>query len=80
MGLFQQLNLQRGITVLLITHEMDIAEYGTRAVSFRDGLVVADRAITRRRNAAQELANLPPPGQDVPEAADASMLQPADAG
>ena len=80
MGLFQQLNLQRGITVLLITHEMDIAEYGTRAVSFRDGLVVADRAVTRRRNAAEELANLPAPGQDVPEAADASILQPADAG
>jgi putative ABC transport system ATP-binding protein len=79
MGLFQQLNLQRGITVLLITHETDIAEYGTRAVSFRDGLVVADRAVTRRRNAAEELANLPP-AQDVPEAAEANVLQPADAG
>ncbi|HUC78233.1 MAG TPA: ABC transporter ATP-binding protein [Vicinamibacterales bacterium] len=79
MGLFQQLNLQRGITVLLITHEIDIAEYGTRVVSFRDGLVVADRAVTSRRNAVEELANLPP-AQDVPERAEANMLQPADAG
>jgi putative ABC transport system ATP-binding protein len=80
MGLFQQLNLQRGITVLLITHETDIAEYGTRAVSFRDGLVVGDRAVSRRRNAAEELANLPPAAQDVPETAEANILQPADAG
>ena len=35
---------ERGITVLLITHEMDIAEYGTRIVTFRDGQVVARQA------------------------------------
>ena len=39
MGLFQRLNIERGITVVLITHEPDIAEYGTRIVSFRDGMV-----------------------------------------
>ena len=65
MGLFQRLNVERGITVLLITHEMDIAEYGTRIVSFRDGLVVADRAVTRRRNAVDELDNLPQPAEAV---------------
>ena len=59
MGLFQRLNIERGITVLLITHEMDIAEYGTRIVTFRDGQVVADRPVTRRRNAEDELAALP---------------------
>jgi putative ABC transport system ATP-binding protein len=59
MGLFQRLNIERGITVVLITHETDIAEYGTRVVRFRDGLVVSDRAITERRNAAEELARLP---------------------
>ena len=59
MGLFQRLNIERGITVVLITHEPDIAEYGTRNVTFRDGRVVADRAITKRRTAAEELANLP---------------------
>ena len=59
MGLFQRLNVEKGITVILITHELDIAEYGTRIVSFRDGVVVTDKAVTNRRNAAQELANLP---------------------
>ena len=34
MGIFQRLNREQGITVLLITHEMDIAEYGTRMVTF----------------------------------------------
>jgi putative ABC transport system ATP-binding protein len=60
MGLFQRLNIERGITVVLITHEPDIAEYGTRIVSFRDGVVKTDRAVTNRRTAADELANLPP--------------------
>ena len=44
MGIFQRLNKERGITVLLITHETDIAEYGTRLIRFRDGRVVADSA------------------------------------
>jgi putative ABC transport system ATP-binding protein len=64
MGIFQRLNKERGITVLLITHEMDIAEYGTRIIRFRDGRIVADIAVARRRNAADELAALPPPEPD----------------
>jgi putative ABC transport system ATP-binding protein len=59
MGIFQRLNRERGITVVLITHELDIAEYGTRIVTFRDGQVVADRAVQRRRDAAEEFAALP---------------------
>jgi putative ABC transport system ATP-binding protein len=65
MGIFQRLNQERGLTVVLITHEMDIAEYGTRMVTFRDGLVVADKAITRRRIAQDELAALPEPAEAV---------------
>jgi len=61
MDIFQKLNRETGITVLLITHEMDIAEYGTRIVTFRDGQVVADKAVTKRRLAQDELAALPPP-------------------
>jgi len=61
MGIFQRLNKERGITVVLITHEVDIAEYGTRIVTFRDGLPIADRAVTRRRDAGEELAALPAP-------------------
>ncbi len=64
MGIFQRLNEERGITVLLITHEADIAEYGTRIIRFRDGRVVADQKVLHRRNAADELAALPPPAPD----------------
>jgi putative ABC transport system ATP-binding protein len=60
MGIFQRLNRERGITVVLITHELDIAEYGTRTVMFRDGHVVADKPTARRRLAQDELAAQPP--------------------
>ncbi|MCC7418082.1 MAG: ABC transporter ATP-binding protein [Acidobacteria bacterium] len=59
MEIFQRLNRERGITVLLITHEPDIAEYATRTVQFRDGVVVADHAVRNRRIAHDELAALP---------------------
>ena len=61
MDIFQKLNRETGITVLLITHEMDIAEYGTRIVTFRDGQVVKDVPVARRRLATDELAALPQP-------------------
>ena len=59
MDIFQRLNRERGITVVLITHEMDIAEYGTRSVAFRDGQVMSDKQVARRRMAEVELAALP---------------------
>jgi putative ABC transport system ATP-binding protein len=59
MGIFQQLNRERNITVVLITHEHDIAEYGTRTAAFRDGVVVADQAVARRRLATEELMTVP---------------------
>jgi putative ABC transport system ATP-binding protein len=61
MGIFQKLNQEQHITVVLITHEPDIAEYGTRTVTFRDGQVVADRPVAKRRVAEAELAALPQP-------------------
>jgi putative ABC transport system ATP-binding protein len=59
MGIFQRLNLERGITILLITHEPDIAEYATRVISFRDGLIVSDQSVKRRRMAEDELKTQP---------------------
>jgi putative ABC transport system ATP-binding protein len=61
MDIFQKLNVETGITVILITHEMDIAEYGTRTVAFRDGQVLTDKRNTKRRMAQDELAALPAP-------------------
>jgi putative ABC transport system ATP-binding protein len=59
MGTFQRLNLEHGITVLLITHEADIAEYATRVISFRDGQIVSAQTVKRRRMAEAELKTLP---------------------
>jgi len=59
MGIFQRLNADQGITVLLITHEHDIAEYASRIISFRDGRIVGDQPVTTRRNAETELASMP---------------------
>jgi putative ABC transport system ATP-binding protein len=52
MGIFQRLNVDRGLTIVLVTHEPDIAEYGTRVVAFRDGVVRSDEAVAMRRSAA----------------------------
>ena len=54
MDIFQRLNRNSGITVILITHEHDIAEYGSRIIRFRDGLVVRDQANASQRQAKAE--------------------------
>ncbi len=58
MDIFQRLNRERGLTIVLVTHEQDIAEYGTRIVTFRDGLVRSDVPVVRRRTALEELARI----------------------
>ncbi|HXM75698.1 MAG TPA: hypothetical protein VN971_02895, partial [Thermoanaerobaculia bacterium] len=51
-GGLQELN-ERGKTVVLITHEQDISEYARRVVVFRDGKLVEDHPVTKRRTAAR---------------------------
>ncbi|MGH2460450.1 MAG: ABC transporter ATP-binding protein [Chloroflexota bacterium] len=58
MAILQKLNAQ-GITIVLVTHEPDIATYCKRVVRFRDGRVIQDQANERRRLAAAALAELP---------------------
>jgi putative ABC transport system ATP-binding protein len=63
MALFQALNDQ-GITILLVTHELDIATYARRIVELRDGRIIRDQPVTDRRTAAKDLqaaAALPEP-------------------
>jgi putative ABC transport system ATP-binding protein len=57
-GIFQRLNAENGLTIVLVTHEPDIAEYGTRIIAFRDGRVRDDHAVIARRTASEELARL----------------------
>jgi putative ABC transport system ATP-binding protein len=60
MDLLQRLNRERGLTIVLITHEADIAEYTGRRVTLRDGRIVSDETVARVRDAAAELASRPP--------------------
>jgi putative ABC transport system ATP-binding protein len=57
MALFQELNAQ-GITIVLVTHEHDIAEYASRVIEVRDGRIRRDEPVSNRRNAARDLAEL----------------------
>ena len=59
MDIFQRLNRERGITLLIVTHEHDIAEYAQRVVIFRDGKIRSDEQVLHRRDAAEELKTLP---------------------
>ena len=54
MALFQELN-EQGITVVLVTHEPEVAEYAKRVVEVRDGLIRRDHAVEGRRTAADDL-------------------------
>jgi len=57
MALFQELNAQ-GITILIVTHEPDVAQYATRIVEVRDGRIRRDHPVEQRRNAAEDLRTL----------------------
>ena len=57
MDIFQKLN-EKGITIIMVTHEPDIAAYCRRNVVMRDGKILSDHSITQRLDAAAELKKL----------------------
>jgi putative ABC transport system ATP-binding protein len=59
MAIFQRLNREAGITMIVVTHEPDIAAYASRNIHFRDGRLQKDVLIGRPRDAAEELRQLP---------------------
>jgi putative ABC transport system ATP-binding protein len=59
MDIFQRLNRDQGITLVLVTHERDIAEYAKRIVVFKDGKINRDEYLAQSRDAAEELKSLP---------------------
>jgi putative ABC transport system ATP-binding protein len=59
MEIFQRLNRERGITLVLVTHEPDIAQYADRIVVFKDGKIKSDQRVENPRDAAEELKHLP---------------------
>jgi putative ABC transport system ATP-binding protein len=52
MEIFQKLQVERGITIVLITHEAEVAEYGTRIITFRDGKILSDVPNVQKRHDA----------------------------
>jgi len=57
MGVFQALN-EQGITVVMVTHELDIAKFAKRTIIMRDGLVVNDKPVDHRHSAVEEISKL----------------------
>jgi putative ABC transport system ATP-binding protein len=55
MSVFQRLNRESGITIVLVTHEADIAQYADRVIVVRDGQILKDAPILDRRDASLEL-------------------------
>jgi putative ABC transport system ATP-binding protein len=59
MDIFQKLNEEHGITIVLVTHETDIAEFAKRNIIFRDGKIRKDELVPNRPHAADVLRNMP---------------------
>jgi len=58
LGIFQRLNAS-GITILMVTHEPDVARHAKRILVMRDGKVLSDEPVRERSDASEELARLP---------------------
>ena len=58
MAIFQKLN-QKGITIVIVTHESDIAAFTKRNITFRDGKIIKVLEVNKYRNAREELLNMP---------------------
>ena len=65
MDIFQRLNRERGITIIMVTHESDIAAYAQRNVVMRDGLILKDFNVAQRLDATTELEKIAPIDSEV---------------
>ena len=65
MSIFQALN-RSGMTILMVTHEPDIARYCLREITMRDGKIVSDRPVEGRLDAATEVAKARGPEEGNP--------------
>ena len=59
MALFQKLNRDSGMSIIVVTHEPDIASYSNRIIRFKDGHLVSDERVAEPRDAQSELETLP---------------------
>ena len=59
MAVFKKLNEEQNMTIIMVTHEHDIAEYAKRVIMFRDGKIPKDYAVETRRDPEQVLRDMP---------------------
>jgi putative ABC transport system ATP-binding protein len=59
MDIFQRLNLERSLTIVVVTHEPHIARYANRCIRFRDGRIIGDSPVENRNRAEEMLQRLP---------------------
>lgn len=67
MAIFQRLNREEGRTVIIVTHEADIARHCNRIIRFRDGLAVSDEPVSNPIDAQEQLARMPDTKLDTQE-------------
>ena len=77
MDIFQKLNDEHGLTVVIVTHEPDIAQYAKRALEFRDGKMKTDVVIQNRSIASEVLPTLPALDEDLVGGIGAESPQPS---
>lgn len=66
MQLIQELNEEKGKTIVFVTHEHDIASFSKRTITLRDGKIISDQPNKEIRSAREVLASLPPPTGSAP--------------
>ena len=59
MAIFQRLNREKGITMIVVTHDPDVATYSNRSIHFKDGTLRLDERLAHPRDAHQDLEQLP---------------------
>jgi putative ABC transport system ATP-binding protein len=79
MDIFQKLNQEQGLTIAIVTHEPDIAQYAKRAIEFKDGKIRRDMMIQDRSIAEQVLPTLPELLDDPDENEEEADAKPATA-
>ena len=60
MAIFQRLNREEGITMIVVTHDPDVATYSNRSIHFKDGRLRLDERLAQPRDAHRDLEQLPP--------------------
>lgn len=76
MAIFQRLNRQQGITMIIVTHEPDIATYANRNIHFLDGKVVRDEKVPIVRQADRELSAVQASGSSSDQPRSTPLLPP----